>query len=161
MYSSVSLKDQIWFLRMCHHVPNELYPPPLLPPFRCYGKCQSAQHTFRYRRLWRTGVHVKTMSGRMEGSRGTGLYGGGRGRNVTTIGMCVCVEGEERGRSLGLLSVNSVYDWTNRRPSLKFVGNGTYYFFTTSTIEMVIWRVIKSSVTPFDIQNISWRKKCE
>jgi len=25
MDSSVSLKDQIWFLRMCHHVPNVLY----------------------------------------------------------------------------------------------------------------------------------------
>ena len=25
MDSSVSLKDQIWFLRVCHHVPKELY----------------------------------------------------------------------------------------------------------------------------------------
>jgi len=28
MDSSVSLKDQIWFLRVWHHIPNELY---LLP----------------------------------------------------------------------------------------------------------------------------------
>jgi len=25
MDSSVLLKDQIWFLRLCHHIPNELY----------------------------------------------------------------------------------------------------------------------------------------
>ena len=25
MDSSVSAKDEIWFLRVCHHVPHELY----------------------------------------------------------------------------------------------------------------------------------------
>jgi hypothetical protein len=33
MDSSVSLKDQIWFLRMCHHVPNVLY------VWTCFSTC--------------------------------------------------------------------------------------------------------------------------
>jgi len=33
MDSSVLLKDQIWFLRMCHHVSNMLY---------CNGQCRDA-----------------------------------------------------------------------------------------------------------------------
>jgi hypothetical protein len=71
-------------------------------------------------------VHVKTMIGRLEGNRGTGEYAGGGGCNNYRD---VYVEGEGRGRSVALLSVNSVYDWTNRRHRLKFVGNGTYHFF--------------------------------
>lgn len=59
-----------------------------------------------YDRGTTAGVHVKTVCGQLEGNRSKGEYGGGG--NVATIGMCV--EGEGRGRSLGLLSVNSVYD---------------------------------------------------
>jgi len=30
MDSSVSRKEEIWFLRVCHHVPHELYNPGLI-----------------------------------------------------------------------------------------------------------------------------------
>jgi hypothetical protein len=132
-----------------------LYPPPpsdflenVNPPNTLFGSEDCDRDNT-------AGVHVKTMIGGE--NRSTGEYAvGGECNNYRG-----CVEGGGGGRSVGLLSVNSVYDLTNSRTGLKFVGNGTYYFFTTFAIEMVIWRVIKSSVTSFDIQNISWRKKCE
>ena len=39
MDSSVSGKDEIWFLRVCHHVPHELY---LSFKFSCFGSLWTA-----------------------------------------------------------------------------------------------------------------------